>query len=118
MVNSFQITTQEQRVEEMYLLLKKLPNKREAFLKKYKERYKKEAIELFQQEIKKNLKTTGNEYYKKIAEYLSHLKPLIEADEFDTMVHNFKSEYKRRRNFVAILEKKFGYLKINIGSER
>jgi len=108
----------EQRVEEMYLLLKKLPNKREAFLKKYKERYKKEAIELFQQEIKKNLKTTGNEYYKKIAEYLSHLKPLIEADEFDTMVHNFKSEYKRRRNFVAILEKKFGYLKINIGSER
>jgi hypothetical protein len=99
----------EQRVEEMYILLKELPDKREKFLKKYKERYKKEAIELFNQEIQNRLKTTGNSYYEEIAEYLSHLKPLIDADEFNTMVRNFKSKYKRRRNFVAILEKRFGY---------
>jgi len=97
----------EQRVEEMYLLLKKLPNKREEFLKKYKDRYKKEAIELFQEEIQKNLKMTGNSYYEVIGEYLFHLKPLIDADKFNTMIHNFKSEYKRRRNFVAVLENRF-----------
>jgi len=76
--------------------------------KKYKEIYKKEAIELFQQEIQKNLKMTGNSYYEEIGEYLFHLKPLIDADEFNTMIHNFKSEYKRRRNFVAVLEERFG----------
>ena len=35
------------------------------------------------------------------------LKELIDSDEFALMVENFKRDYKRRKNFVAILNKRF-----------
>jgi len=104
----YRLLKQEDRVSEMFELLDDLPTKRESFLKKYKYQYKNEAVAFFREEIAQNLKSTGNEYYQKIADALAHLKELIESDEFTLMVENFKRDYKRRKNFVAILEQRFG----------
>jgi len=103
----YQLLQQEERVAEMFELLDKLSNKKEKFFKKYKKEYPTEATAFFRAEIEENLKPTGNEYYQKIAEYLTHLKELIEEEEFDMMVRGLKLEYKRRRNLVKILEKRF-----------
>ena len=103
----YRLLKQEDRVSEMFELLDNLPNKKESFLKKYKHQYKNEAIAFFRAEIKENLKSTGNDYYQNIADALTHLKELIDSDEFALMVENFKRDYKRRKNFVAILNKRF-----------
>jgi len=103
----YRLLKQEDRVSEMFELLDDLPSKRESFLKKYKYQYKSEAIAFFRAEIKENLKSTGNDYYQNIADALAHLKELIDSDEFALMVENFKRDYKRRKNFVAILNKRF-----------
>ncbi len=98
----------EQRIEEMYALLKSLPENREAFLKKYKLAYKEEATEFFNAQITENLKTTGDGYYHAIADNLWQLKTLIEEEELKSRVEALKQEYKRRRNFVGILVTRFG----------
>ena len=97
----------EDREEELYSLLTKLPVNKNRFFQRYKHNYKEEAIKFFNDEIEKNVKTTGDEYYRAIADALGHLKELIEFNEFTLIVKNLKNEYKRRRNFVAILEKRF-----------
>lgn len=99
---------QEKRVAEMFELLKELPENREEFFKKNKEAYKKEAIEFFNAKIEENLKTTGDNYYRAIADALWELKPLTDAEEFVLKVEKLKSQYKRRRNFIAILDRRFG----------
>lgn len=98
----------EQRIDEMYALLKALPNNREAFLKKHKLAYKEEAIDFFNAQITKNLKSTGDTHYHNIAGALWQLKALIEEEELKIKVEALKFEYKRRRNFVAILVTRFG----------
>ena len=98
----------EQRIEEMYALLSSLPENREKFLKKHKLAYKEEAIGFFNAQITENLKTTGDGYYHNIADLLWQLKALIEEEEFKSRVEALKFEYKRRRNFVGILLKRFG----------
>ncbi len=98
----------EKRIDEMFALLKKLPEKKESFFKQNKEAYPKEAMEFFNAQIEENLRTTGDNYYRAIADALFQLKSLIDEDEFHLRVERLKSEYKRRRNFVAILEMKFG----------
>ena len=103
----YQLLQQESRVAEMFGLLDKLSDKKEEFFKKYKKAYSTEATAFFRAEIKENLKSTGNDYYQNIADALAHLKELIDSDEFALMVENFKRDYKRRKNFVAILNKRF-----------
>jgi len=103
----YRLLQQEDRVAEMFELLSQLIHQQEKFFKKYKKEYPTEATDFFRAGIEENLKSTGNEYYQKIADYLTHLKELIEEEEFDMMVEQLKSDYKRRRNFVKILEKRF-----------
>jgi len=104
----YRLLQQEGRVSEMFELLSRLIHQQEKFFKKYKKAYPTEATDFFRAGIEENLKATGNEYYQEIADYLTHLKKLIEEEEFDMMVEQLKSEYKRRRNFLKILEKRFG----------
>jgi uncharacterized Zn finger protein len=99
---------QERRTTEMFGLLEKLPHNREKFFKKNKQAYQKEAISFFNAQIEENLKTTGDNHYRAIADALFQLKQLIDAEEFVLKVEGLKSEYKRRRNFVAILVGRFG----------
>ena len=103
----YRLLQQEGRVAEMFELLSQLIHQQEKFFKKYKKAYPTEATSFFRAGIEDNLKLTGNEYYQKVAEYLTHLKELIEEEEFDMMVTGLKLEYKRRRNFVKILEQRF-----------
>ena len=103
----YRLLQQEGRVSEMFELLNRLIHQQEKFFKKYKQAYPTESIAFFRAGIEENLKPTGNEYYQKIADYLSHLKELIEEEEFNMMVKKLKNDYKRRRNFVAILNKRF-----------
>ncbi len=98
----------EKRVAEMFELLKKLPHNKEKFFKQNKEAYPKEAIDFFNAQIEENLRTTGDNHYRTIANALFQLKSLIDEDEFHLRVEHLKSEYKRRRNFVAILVDRFG----------
>jgi macrodomain Ter protein organizer (MatP/YcbG family) len=104
----YQLLEKENRVDEMFKLLRELKHHKEEFFKKHKKAYPKEAIDFFNAEIEKNLKSTGDEYYHKIADYLTHLKELIDKDEFSLKVQRLKDKYKRRRNFVKILNKRFG----------
>ena len=69
--------------------------------------YAEEAIVFFKQVISEELKYTGDTHYTNIANALSHLKPLLPEEIFKTMVSRLKREYKRRRNFVKLLEKRF-----------
>lgn len=101
---------QEKRIEEMFDLLDKLSHNKEKFFKKYKEAYQKEAITFFNAQIEENLKTTGDNHYRAIADALFQLKTLIEKDVFILKVQRLKNTYKRRRNFISILEQRFGHL--------
>jgi len=103
----YTLLKQESRVAEMFELLEKLNHHKEKFFKKYKKEYPIEATAFFMAEIEKNLKPTGDEYYQNIADYLTHLKELIGEEEVGSMVEKFKSEYKRRRNFIKILNNRF-----------
>jgi hypothetical protein len=104
----YEYLEQENRIEEMFGLLEKLPHNKEKFFKKNKEAYPKETIEFFNAQIEENVKTTGDNYYRAIADALFQLKQLIDAEEFILKVEGLKNEYKRRRNFVAILIQRFG----------
>ena len=104
----YQYLEKEKRVAEMFELLKQMPHKKEKFFKQNKEVYPKEAIEFFNAQIEENLRETGDNHYRIIADALSQLKSLINEDEFRLRVERLKSEYKRRRNFVAILVQRFG----------
>ena len=48
--------------------------------------------------------------YRAIADALVQLKALIDKDAFILKVQSLKNTYKRRRNFMAILEQRFGWL--------
>jgi uncharacterized Zn finger protein len=98
----------QKRMEEMHKLLHRIPHRRFEFYKKYKKKYQDEAILFFKKYISEELSYTGNEHYRNIAEYLKLLRELISKSEFDAMVSKLKIEYKRRRNFVAILDDYFG----------
>ena len=104
----YQYLEREKRISEMFELLDKLPHYREKFFKKNKKVYQKEAIEFFNAQIEENVKTTGDTHYRAIADALSELKLLIEREAFILKVEALKREYKRRRNFVAILDNRFG----------
>jgi hypothetical protein len=97
----------DKRVEEMHDMLRILESNKLSFFTKYKHSYKDEAIDFFQTEINKELEFTGNSYYETIASYLKELQTLIEKEPFSTMVQRLKVEFKRRRNFVKILNDRF-----------
>ncbi len=98
----------DKRVEEMHDMLKILESNKLSFFTKYKHSYKEEAIDFFKAEINRELEFTGNNHYESIASYLKELQVLVEKEPFAVMVHRLKVEYKRRRNFVKILNTKFG----------
>lgn len=98
----------QQRVEEMHTMLKTMPHEKYDFFKKYKKRYPEEAINFYQQVITEDLVYTGDTHYTNIANALSHLQSLLLKEVFDARVYKLKTEYKRRRNFVKILEQRFG----------
>ena len=98
----------DKRVDEMHGMLKNLENKKLSFFQKYKYQYKDEAVDFFKSQITQELPFTGNDHYANIASYLEELKMLIAKEYFDTMVYKLKTEFKRRRNFVKILNEKFG----------
>jgi hypothetical protein len=102
----YQFLEKEKRIPEIFKLLNKLSDKQENFYQKYKSLYPEEARVFFKAGIKENLKSTGNQYYDIIANYLTHLREIIDENEFIVMVDNLKSEYKRRPNFIAILNRK------------
>ncbi|CAA6825688.1 MAG: Unknown protein [uncultured Sulfurovum sp.] len=101
---------QEKRIEEMFELLNKLPHNKEKFFKNHKQAYQKEAIAFFNAQIEEHLKTTGDNHYRAIADALVQLKALLDKDAFILKVQSLKNTYKRRRNFMAILEQRFGWL--------
>jgi hypothetical protein len=96
------------RVSEMHGMLKHLKNNKLSFFQKYKYQYKEEAVEFFKAQINETLPLTGNDHYARIASYLEELQMLVEKESFDAMVYKLKTEFKRRPNFVKILNKKFG----------
>ncbi len=96
------------RVDEMYSMLKSLENKKLSFFQKYKDQYKDEAIDFFRAQISNELPHAGNDHYERIALYLKELQTLVEKEHFNAMVYKLKAEYKRRPNFMKILNKKFG----------
>ena len=73
----------------------------------YKKHYPEEAINFYQQVITEELAYTGDTHYTNIANALSHLQLLLPREVFDARVYKLKTEYKRRPNFVKILERRF-----------
>ncbi|PHS36825.1 MAG: hypothetical protein COB07_11910 [Sulfurovum sp.] len=98
----------DKRVEEMHSILQILESNKLSFFTKYKHNYRDEAIEFFKAEINRELEFTGNHHYENIASYLKELQTLVGKEPFDTMVYKLKIEFKRRRNFVKILNARFG----------
>ena len=96
-----------ERVEEMHDILGQVSNEKKDFYHRYKKRYPDEAIGYYKANINENLEFTGNSYYEAIAYYLRELKPLLSKEEFSNIVLNLKTHYKRRRNFIKILEERF-----------
>ncbi|MEA3434742.1 MAG: SWIM zinc finger family protein [Campylobacterota bacterium] len=98
----------DKRVDEMHGMLKSLENNKLSFFQKYKHQYRDEAVDFFKAQINKELPFTGNDYYARIASYLKELQVIIDKEYFNTMVYELKTEFKRRRNFVKILNENFG----------
>lgn len=103
----YQYLKKDERVEEMHTVLEKVAHEKTDFYRRYKQLYQEEAIDFYKAGIQENLPFTGNDHYSKIGSYLEELRPLISKEEFDTMLIKLKSEFKRRRNFVKILNEKF-----------
>ena len=60
-----------------------------------------------QENISEELAYTGDKHYRSIVEYLKILRELLTKSEFDTIISKLKVEYRRRRNFTAMLDKYF-----------
>ncbi len=103
----YKYLSKQQRVNEMHAMLKTMPHEKYNFFKKYKKHYPEEATNFYQQVIVEELAYTGNTHYTNIANALSHLQSLLPKEVFDARVHSLKTEYKRRPNFVKILEQRF-----------
>jgi len=103
----YEYLAKHKRVEEMYKMLKRVPHEKADFFSKYKKRYPDEAIRFYNEVISDELAYTGDVHYTTIADALSHLQVLLPKDVFDTKVNQLKTEYKRRRNFIKILERRF-----------
>ncbi len=95
------------RLSEMFEILDELPFYKWNFFKQYKKEFKKDAIEFFKSFIQKKLEFANKEAYYDIAECLIDLKDLISKEEFDVMLADLKKNYKRRRNFITILNERF-----------
>ena len=106
----YKYLSMQQRVEEMHAMLKTMPHEKYDFFKKYKKRYPEESINFYQQVITEELAYTGDTHYTNIAKVLSYLQSLLPKEIFDARVYKLKIEYKRRRNFVKILEQQFSTL--------
>jgi len=74
------------------------------FYKKHKLTIPADAEEFFCKEINKNLEFTGDSYYETIAEILKELRQ-INSTLTDGYLSKIRTEYKRRRNLIAILAK-------------
>jgi len=99
------------RIDEMFEILDKVSLiEKEKFFYKYKKEYKAQAEQFFRAKIEKSLKYTGDYHYKTIADLLEHLKVIMDESSFISLVQQLKKDYKRRRNFIAILNKRFGNL--------
>ena len=103
----YKYLSRHQRVDEMHAMLKTMPHEKYNFLKKYKEHYSEEASNFYQKVIVEELAYTGDTHYTNIANALSHLQSLLPKEVFDARVYRLKTEYKRRPNFIKILEQRF-----------
>ncbi|MFC2112258.1 SWIM zinc finger domain-containing protein [Bacteroidota bacterium] len=74
------------------------------FFRKNKKFLPADAEEYFQNRIRKNLNDAGNYHYEKIAESISQLKQ-VNPDLAAKWLGVIRTEYKRRRNLITMLDK-------------
>lgn len=77
------------------------------FFKRHKIKYPVPAMEVFENRLKKAFESvTGNGDYERITEAFRHIQPLTNKSEFKSRINSVieNSEYKRKRNLVALLK--------------
>ena len=98
----------EKRLPEAFELIKRKPTisdyQQYDFFKKHKTIFPKDAAIYFSNVIDKNLNGTGDSYYEAIAEAIRHLMK-INSKQADKYLLDIRTNYKRRRNLIALLEK-------------
>ena len=98
---------QQNNIEQMHAVLPKVPSKKDAFYMNYYKEYPEEATEYFRARINELLPYTGNRYYEEIITYMKPLKTLTTEAYFHGLLGRLRSQFKRRRNFMKLLDQHF-----------
>jgi hypothetical protein len=75
------------------------------FFQRHKLLFPEPATAIFKAELYFCLPNTGNDNYRKVAQILVNLQPIVSPTSFSSLVSDIKKEYYRRRNLIAILGK-------------
>jgi hypothetical protein len=97
----------QNNIEQMHAVLPRLPMDKNAFYMKHYKLYPKEATEYFRERINALLPYTSNNYYEKIIAYMEPLKTLSTDAYFQGLLGRLRSQFKRRRNFMKLLDRYF-----------
>ena len=76
------------------------------FFQRHKLLFPKLATALFKEKLYFYLSNTGDHNYRKVAQILGDLQPIVSPTSFSSLVSSIKKEYYRRRNLITILGKK------------
>jgi|GEM_PF-2752519 len=98
----------EKRLAEALELIKRTPDiadyQQYDFFKKYKVSFPEDAARCFAKVIDENLAGAGNHYYEAVAGAIRHLMK-IDPDQANRLLCGIRTNYRRRRNLIALLEK-------------
>jgi hypothetical protein len=68
-----------------------------------------DAIPIYQAQVQRTLRRTGNEPYRQAVRHIHEIEKLLKranrSGEFSAYLQSLRSEYRRKRNFVATLDK-------------
>jgi SWIM zinc finger len=77
------------------------------FYVRHKKEMPEKALACFRERLNGQLPYTGNNHYREVVDILKNMKPLLPAEEMNTLVRNIRTKYSRRRNLTAMLDGEF-----------
>ncbi|MFK7946287.1 MAG: SWIM zinc finger domain-containing protein [Saprospiraceae bacterium] len=77
-----------------------------SFFQRHKTLFPDDATIVFRKELEIYLKEAKQKHYEKVAEILTELKPILSANELNSIILVIKSKYYRRTSLMGILKRK------------
>ena len=101
----------QNRPEEIPAIFDQIPDsweiqdKKLKFYQEHKALFPDRALNIFYENLDKNLEPTDNFHYQKVVNFLKQIREIEEPENFHRLIQQIKTDYKRRRNLMQLLKK-------------